>query len=233
MKKSPPNKAVTVLQFDMLNNARDSLAHAVHLLAWDDGPPSNRYKHAILSVFHCAELLLKERLRRILPALAWENIDQYPSLSARTVGIEKALARLSVIGGVVVQDEDRATLSACRNLRNAIQHHEFKIQEKEAKVLLGKLLSFVFSFSSTQLSTNLEEQFKEDDTWLMLVGQLYEFANEHGPRISELMIKLGGPVGSCSHCGQDTVDLIFERCSLCGQAYERGPDEESYEWLRN
>jgi hypothetical protein len=204
----------------------------VHLLAWKDRPPSNRYKHAILSVFHCAELLLKERLRRINPALIWENVDQYPSRSARTVGVDKAIARLSAIGHVDIDPRDRTSLVACRNLRNAIQHHEFEIPEKEAKVLLGKLLSFVFSFSSAQLSADLDQEFREDDTWIMLLEQFYEFANQHGPRISELMIKMGGPVGSCSHCGQDTVDLIFEKCSLCGQVYELGPDEESYAWLR-
>jgi hypothetical protein len=223
---------MTILQFDLLNNARDSLTHAVHLLAWDDRPPSNRYKQAILSVFHCAELLLKERLRRINPALMWENIDQYPSRSARTVGVDKAVTRLLAIGNVEIAAKDRETLVACRNLRNAIQHHEFEITEKEAKILLGKLLSFVFSFSSAQLSADLDQEFREDDTWIMLVEQFYEFANQHGPRISELMIKMGGPVGSCSHCGQDTVDLIFEKCSLCGQAYECGADEESYTWLR-
>lgn len=223
---------MTVLKFDLLTNAKDSLKHAVHLLAWNDSTPSNRHKHAMLSIFHCAELLIKERLRRVNAALIWENVDQYPLLSARTVSIDKAISRLTSIGNVVFNSEDKATLLACRNLRNAIQHYEFQVPEKEAKVLLGKLLSFVFSFASSQLSAELDQEFREDDTWLTLVEQMYEFANQHGQKISELMIKAGGPVGSCSYCSQDTVDLIYERCSLCGQAYERGPDEESWTWLR-
>jgi len=40
------------LHFDILNNASDSLRHAVHLVAWEDATPSNRYKQAILSIFH-------------------------------------------------------------------------------------------------------------------------------------------------------------------------------------
>ena len=219
---------MTTLQFDLLNNAKDSLRHAVHLLAWDDATPSNKYKQAILSTFHCSELLLKERLRRINPALIWENIDKYPSLAARTVTVEKAISRLVAIGGVTIEDRDKETLLACRNLRNAIQHFEFEIAEKEAKVILGKVLSFVFSFSSFELNVDLDEDFKDDDTWLMLIEQFYEFAREHGPRISELMINMGGPVGSCSYCGQDTVDLIFERCSLCGNSHEPDEDEEEF-----
>ena len=210
---------MTTLQFDLLNNAKDSLRHAVHLLAWDDATPSNKYKQAILSTFHCSELLLKERLRQINPALIWENIDKYPSLAARTVTVEKAISRLVTIGNINIEDRDKETLLACRNLRNAIQHFEFEIQEKEAKVILGKVLSFVFSFASAELKVDLDEDFKDDDTWLMLVEQFYEFAREHGPRISELIINMGGPVGSCSYCGQDTVDLIFERCNLCGNSY--------------
>lgn len=195
---------MTVLQFDLLTNARDSLRHAVHLLAWKDSTPSNRHKHALLSVFHCAELLLKERLRRVNAALIWENVDQYPSLSAWTVSVDKAISRLTSIGNVVFTSEDRATLLACRNLRNAIQHYEFQVPEKEAKILLGELLSFVFSFGASQLSAELDEEFKEDDAWIMLVEQMYEFASQHGSKLSELMIKAGGPVGSCSYCGQDT-----------------------------
>jgi hypothetical protein len=171
-------------------------------------------------------LLLKERLRQINPAFVWENIDKYPSLSARTVTLEKALSRLESIGGIQIEEKDKKALMACRNMRNAIQHFEFEITEKEAKVMIGKTLSFIFSFDSSELKIDLEEDFKEDDTWILLVEGLYEFANEHGPRISSRLIELGGPVGSCSYCGQDTVDLIWERCSLCGQSYEPDEDEQ-------
>ena len=131
----------------------------------DDATPSNKYKQAILSIFHCSELLLKERLRKVNPALIWENIDKYPSLAARTVSIEKAISRLIAIGKITIKENDKETLLACRNLRNAIQHLEFEIPEKEAKVLLGKALSFVFSFGSTELEVDLDDEFKDDQTW--------------------------------------------------------------------
>ena len=129
---------------------------------------------------------------------------------------------------MTLKERDKETLLACRNLRNAIQHFEFEIPEKEAKAILGKVLSFVFSFAATELHVDLDEDFKDDDTWLMLVEQFYEFAREHGPRISELMINMGGPVGNCIHCGQDTVDLIFDRCNLCGTSLEPGGDGEEF-----
>ncbi len=214
------------LRFELINNAKDSLRHAIELLALPDTVSSDKYKQSILNVYHCAELLLKERLRQINPAFVWENVDQYPSLSSRTVSLEKAITRLDSIGGVKIDDKDKKALTACRNLRNAIQHFEFEITEKEAKVMLGKTLSFIFSFAASELKQDLDEDFKNDDTWLLFIETLYEFADAHGPRISAELIKRGAPVGSCSHCGQDTVDLIWERCILCGQNYESDEENE-------
>lgn len=214
---------MNTLRFDLINNARDSLKHAVQILAWPDTVSSDKYKQAILNIYHCAELLLKERLRQINPAFVWEYVDKYPSLSARTVSLEKAITRLESIGGIKIEDEDQQALMACRNMRNAIQHFEFEITEEEAKTMIGKVLSFIFSFGVAELGTDLERDFKDDDTWAMLVEGMYEFARAHGPRLSARLIQLGGPVGSCSYCGQDTVDLIWERCTLCGQSYD--PDE--------
>ena len=63
-----------------------------------------------MSVFHCAELLLKERLQRVNGALVWENVDKYPSLDARTVTVQTALSRLENIGKVTISEEDQKRL---------------------------------------------------------------------------------------------------------------------------
>jgi hypothetical protein len=145
------------LQFDLLNNAKDSLVHAVHLLAWPDSTPSNKYKQALLSASHCTELLLKERLRRINPALVLQNVDKYPSSTAWTVKMETALSRLTNIGNVRISDNDCETVMACKNLRNLIQHFELDIPEREARLILGKVLSFVFAFAKEELNVNFRE----------------------------------------------------------------------------
>src|SRR5262245_55387202 len=93
--------------FSLLQNAIDSLERSVDLLAWREEPnEAKRMKQAILSVAHGVELLLKERLRQIHPALVWENVDKYPGLSARTVTVDAALGRLTAIGGLRFSDED-------------------------------------------------------------------------------------------------------------------------------
>lgn len=206
---------MNLLKLDLLNNAKDSLRHAVDILAWDDTPRSNKYKQAILSVFHCAELLLKERLQRVNGALVWENVDKFPSLDARTVTVQTALSRLERIGEVTISEEDQKKLLECLKLRNAIQHFEVKIEEKVARAMLGKVLSFVFDFAEKELKLDLRKEFTDDDTWAMLVAQFDEFANEHGPKVASKYFGAGALRADCPICGQDTVDMDNEHCVLC------------------
>jgi hypothetical protein len=108
------------IEFDLLNNAKDSLRQAVELLAFEEiGSDNARLKHAITASAHCIELLLKERLRRINPAFAWENVDKYPSLKARTVTVETAINRLKSIGHVTFSADDERNLESLRTTRNA------------------------------------------------------------------------------------------------------------------
>ena len=80
------------IEFDLLSNAEDSIQQAIELVAWgNDQPEPRRLKQAVQSIAHGAELLLKERLKRVHPCLIWENVDKYPSLNARTVTAETAM----------------------------------------------------------------------------------------------------------------------------------------------
>jgi hypothetical protein len=64
-------------------------------------------KHAILTVFHAIELLLKERLAQTNPILIYKNIDVKITDDAQTVGIREALTRLENLGlGIPAQREE-------------------------------------------------------------------------------------------------------------------------------
>jgi hypothetical protein len=217
--------AAKSIKFDLINNAKDSLRRAVAVLAWRDIESTDaRFKQAILNVAHCAELLLKERLRQVNPAFVWEDIDKYPGLSARTVTVDKAISRLENIAKVSLAEKDKKALSACRQTRNAIEHHEFEITEKEAKVILGNVLSFIFFFAKTELKSDFEEEFKSDDTWRSLLDEFYEFARAHGERIAAVLAARDVPLTTCSECEQYTVDIRGGACELCGHWYD--PDDE-------
>ena len=177
----PPHKPIV---FDLMTNAADSLRQAVELLALkESGTDHTRLKHAITNAAHCVELLLKERLRRINPAFVWENVDRYPSLEARTVTVNTAISRLKNVGGLVFSPNDERTLKSLRTTRNAIEHYEWRASEKEARTIVGHALSFAFGFARKELSVDLSESFKQDDTWSMFRDELYEFAQIHGARI--------------------------------------------------
>jgi len=212
------------LDFDLLRNAQDSLKNAVHLLAWPDGPESEKLKQAILSVWHCAELLLKERVRRINPGHIYQN-RRGGSSNVRTITGERAIFLLESIGKIAIDTKDKQALEECRNIRNQIEHNEFSITQKEARVTVGKMLSFIFTFGSEQLGCNLEDEFKSDDTWEMLLNELYEFTDEYGSRISARLYAERISMDSCPNCGQETVDLSRGFCALCDHYCTQGRDD--------
>ena len=91
------------MKFNLIENAKDSLAHAVEHLTGSEKPAPSDLKRAILDVAHVVELLLKERVRRIHRAFIWENIDKYPSLKAQIIGTDKAVSRLLNLQGIVLK----------------------------------------------------------------------------------------------------------------------------------
>jgi hypothetical protein len=198
------------------------LRQAVELLVWKDFGPTDqaRLKHAITNAAHSIELLLKERLRRVHPAFVWERVDEYPKLDKRTVGVDTAISRLRSIAGVEISTDDERDLKSLRKTRNAIEHYEWTATENEAKLIIGNAISFALTFSSEHLKTDLEPDFKRDDTWRVLLDELYEFKRAHGRRIAEKFIKSRRPTVYCDECGEDTVPMDGGSCELCGHWQE-------------
>lgn len=186
-------------------------------MAWKDiGSDHARLKHAITNAAHSIELLLKERLRQVHPAFVWENIDKFPSLKARTVTVDAAISRLKNICGVMFDKQDEENLLSLRTTRNAIEHYQWRATEKEAKIIVGNALSFAFSFAIEQLGTDLEADFKQDDTWRLLIEESYDFARVHGGRLESKLKGNGEYPSCCDACGELTVSMRGGSCELCG-----------------
>jgi hypothetical protein len=210
-----------LIQFDLLSNAKDSLRQAVQLLAWKDiGSDHARLKHAVGHSAHAIELLLKERLRQVHPCLVWENVDRFPSLDARTVTVDTAITRLTNIAGLQFAESDTTSLRSLRKTRNAIEHYEWNTTEKEAKIIVGNALSFAFSFAQEHLRTDLAADFKRDDTWRMLIEELYDFVRAHGRRIEAKLMKMGEYPSCCDSCGEQTIPMRGGSCEICGHWQE-------------
>lgn len=140
------------VEFDLIGNAVDSIERAIDLIAWgDDQGDARRLKQCVQAIAHGIELLLKERVRRIHPALLWENVDKYPSLSARTVTVESAMGRLTNIGNVTFAKEDIELIRSLRATRNAVEHYAWSTTKQEADQILARALAFTLDFSSQHL----------------------------------------------------------------------------------
>jgi hypothetical protein len=219
-------KSRKTIEFDLLNNAKDSLRQAIELIAFKDiGSDHSRLKHAITTSAHCIELLLKERLCRINPALVWENTKKSPSPQARTVTVGQAVSRLMSKGNVIISENDKQTLKTLRTTRNEIEHHEWHASEKEAKVILANALSFAFDFVHHELGVDLTSNFKTDCTWEVLLEELCEFASAHGARIEKRLTEKGVWLLHCDACGQLTVPVNSGSCELCGHCQPIDDDD--------
>jgi len=207
-------------KFDLIENAKDSLSHAVEHLTKKEKLTASDLKRAILDVTHVVELILKERLRRIHPAFIWEHVDKYPSSTAQKVGTEKAITRLLNIEGIALSDDSKKTLAICRRIRNSIEHYEFEIELKKTKVIVGRMLSFIFLFSKSHLNLDMEADFTRDDRCNALLA-IYEFWEAHSIAVKNQLLKEGADVCECPACGAFTYNLSETECALCGHMEEQ------------
>lgn len=206
------------VEFNLLYNAIDSIERAIELVAWSEEPrEERRLKQAILSIAHGIELLLKERLRRVHPALLWENVDKYPSSAARTVTAEGAMLRLANIGGVRLHDGDVRLIRSLRDTRNSIEHYAWSLSKDGANEIVGRALAFAIHFASNQLTFDIigYDGQKND-----LVGQL--LARSRGfAKAQEERSETDDPTDSaertiCDFCKAQTVNPNNGECRLCG-----------------
>lgn len=205
---------INPIKFDLINNAKDSLHHAVKHLTDPEGIQGRDLKVAIRDIAHVIELLLKEKLRRIHPAFIYQDIDKYQSPEATTITTDKAIERIFKFAGIVLGEDSKRTITSCRKIRNAIEHYEFELNPKEAKGVIGRMLSFIFDFSKKYLELDLEGEFRKDDTWKALI-EIYEFWEAHAATIEKRLSEENKAIDECPSCGAATFDLSESKCLLC------------------
>lgn len=206
------------IEFNLLDNASDSIWQAISLLAWkDEADEARRLKQAILAVAHGIELLLKERLRRVHPVLIWENVDKFPALSARTVTSDGALSRLVRIGGLTSLEKDSDLIKALRDTRNAIEHYAWTTTKVEADRILGQALGFALHFAKDELGQDFfGYETRRDDTFEMLLESHPEFANAFTERYENRAKEAGECNVLCDFCHTLAVNPGTGACKLCG-----------------
>lgn len=201
--------------FNLVENAKDSLSHAIEHLGPVNKNSTGDWKRIIVDFAHVVELLVKERLRRIHPAFVFNNIDKYPSNEAFTVGADLAFLRLQKIGNIKFSDADINAVKSAREKRNEIEHFEFSIENHEAKVLVGQVLSFILKFAEEELELEWNSLCFKGGKWWVLF-EYKEFYEALQKSIQEKISKNEIPVIECTSCHNDSFDLDTEECLICG-----------------
>lgn len=206
-------------KFNLIENANDSLTHAIEHMGPVRQNKGGDWKRIIVDFAHVVELLFKEKLRRIHPAFVYSNVDKYPSSDAHTVGAELAFKRLQKIGDITFSQVDISAITTAREKRNEIEHYEFKITDQEAKVLVGKVLSFILQFAEVHLNIDWKSTHLRPGKWYVL-SQYTEFYEGLLMQANEKIKKNDIDVISCSSCHSETFDIDEKICLLCGHKEE-------------
>ncbi|KKN50602.1 hypothetical protein LCGC14_0631240 [marine sediment metagenome] len=93
--------------FNLVENAKDSLHHAIEHMGPVNSNSSGDWKRIIVDLAHVLELLFKEKLRQIHPAFVFKDVDKYNSSKAFTVSADLAVQRLEKIGKIVFSEGDK------------------------------------------------------------------------------------------------------------------------------
>lgn len=205
------------IELNLLQNAIDSIEQSIEMIAWNDEKnTTRRYKRSISAISHGIELLFKERLYRIHPALIWENVDKYPDPTAKTISLDTAILRLSKIGSIKFSKTDSTLIISLKNIRNKIEHYKWAIPKSEANNIIGHALAFSIFFLKEHLDTNIfGYEIKGDDTLEQLLNSNAEFKKYFEDR--NYAEQFQTELLECKFCRAIAVNYESKMCNVCGE----------------
>ena len=206
-------------KFNLIQNANDSLEHALRHMGPIEEDGIGNWKRIIVDLAHVVELLFKEKLRQIHPAFVFTQIDKYPSQSAHTVSCDLACKRLQKIGNIKFSKDDLNAIQTAREKRNEIEHFEFSISDREAKVLIGQVLLFIFEFAEQQLNLGWESVHLKENKFAVLY-KYTEFYNKYLEKAEAKIEEEEVHVIKCSSCHNLSFDIDNEICLVCSHEEE-------------
>jgi hypothetical protein len=209
-------------------NALDSLRIGMEFFLKEDGYSSR--KHAILTVFHAMELMLKERLAQSNPILIYKNIDTKITVDAMTVSVREALTRLENLG-LGIPDEEKKTIENIQRLRNRIEHHRYDHNEKEDDTIIASSLEFILYFVEFVFERKLDGHidpkilrdinnrvFEYNESYSLANHRFNQWAKSEWPNWKEeeedIPEEFGGTM-RCPECRQDWLVMGYHDKPVC------------------
>ena len=209
-------------------NALDSLRIGMEFFLKEDGYSSR--KHAILTVFHAMELMLKERLAQSNPILIYRNIDTKITVDAMTVSVREALTRLENLG-LGIPNEEKKTIENIQRLRNRIEHHRYDHNEKEDDTIIASSLKFILYFVEFVFERKLDGHidpkilrdinnrvFEYNESYSLADHRFNQWAKSEWPSWKEeeedIPVEFGGTM-RCPECRQDWLVMGYHDKPVC------------------
>ena len=179
---------------------------------------SRKLNFAIVHAVIATELVLKERLRRIHPALVYRNIDTKNLRAERTVALAAVPRRLANFGAPL--DPDQAHLiDRVSAWRHEIVHHMPTFKREDAELQLPMLLNFLATYLRQNMSTPLED-FLPRDLWSKSNEMLSDWRNAVESARKAAVEEGGVIVDPCPRCAAEKVMTLRDgddvHCHLCG-----------------
>ncbi len=204
-------------KLNLLENGIDSIEHgAAHFLQGE--LDEKNYKFAILHIFHGIELILKEKLARINPALIYANIDARITNQSNTINFSKLETRLTNVGVVFSKDWSK-TLTSIQKQRNKIEHKDVRLNLRNTEFLLGSSIKFLIDFMKKELGEELDEHLGIDE-YKTLVDAIEYY--EESLRIALKKVEEKRPSDP-----KDQLDFEVLTCPLCiEETVVNEPDDE-------
>jgi hypothetical protein len=194
----------------------------------DDG----RLSFAIVHAVTATELILKERLYRVNPALVYRNIDAKSLLGENTAPLSALPQRLANLGIPLGAKNANLILSVAK-WRHQIVHHMPAFDSAAAERQLPKLLDFIAGYLRDDLGTPLETflpggMFRVAQRllgdWQKAVAAARATAAAEGDVVADGCPRCGSTEVMCArkdnevHCHLCGADLHrVDRCDGCGR----------------
>lgn len=235
-------KLVVKIHYDLIENALDFILSSIKFINQvNENKEENisnkaNIKYSILHLSSGLELLFKERLRLEHWSLIFDDINKanrnrLKSGDFKSVTSDVAQTRLKEICEVEILD-----IVGCykriRNIRNKIEHFEFKENLPTLNSLIADVLVITIDFIDLQLKGNqslsktntiMFDKIKEESSKFSL------YTNKRFSLIQPSLIEFTY-VLNCSSCGYDALALREEDlfCFFCNEVHSS--DEESMHW---
>ncbi|HEY9079370.1 hypothetical protein [Magnetovibrio sp.] len=209
----------------LLENAVDSLNEALRKYNEGIDGDTKSYKFAITHFSHFIELMFKYYVSKSHPLLIYKNPYSKSLETSRgrkdatTIGLWEAVQFLKN-EGKPIQEEFKQDMEWLKKLRNKIEHHEFKMDTREVRLTLGRLVRAFIDFNESHSTLNFDEKID-----VMRYPAFVSLADEYKSRLENARATATEENDddsnyNCPHCGAtDTVSLSGDlfTCHLCDQ----------------